>query len=209
MGKVGGVILILIVIGVIGYMVYSGEQEKLELKEQIQEQLEVIIKKFPQGETIEFYSPPAYTGDEVASLNAERAFNTFTDGDEVIVDQVTGEIITGGNITSESFGHTEKIAPQEVLSGIHVLYQGELVKIKGKIVKESPAPYFYNLEITCCDGTEVLQVPHIQTDADGSFLYTFTTSDKTPVGVYLATVYTTSEDTTSLIQFEFKFQVIV
>jgi hypothetical protein len=281
---VTGIIVILLIAGAIGYVYYDGQQTQLRLVETAKEQVEVLSKEFSQGESIKFFTPPAFTDDEVSQMNAERAFNDFFQEasiddviDLLIADrnELHGEIVTflitngldsdftitfidkleknelteydilkakenltaeeknelqvllnkdnsqkeelenvmtngisGANVTSVHYEGLRQVAKTEIKDGVHVVYQGDLAKIVGKIVKPIDAPYFYNIDISCCDQKEVLQKTHIGTDGDGNFLYEFPTNDNTPLGHYRVSIITTSNDGSSLIEYFYEFQVI-
>ncbi len=269
MGKTGGILVIVIVIGILGLYMATAEDQRLQ--KEFTESLETVTKEFGQGEKISFFLPPTFTDDVVASLNAERAFNDFSDDEivqsftnvineiltsqqlatiinilpdnelktylqslsdnelreyidniqdkqtltdeetevlEIITDQI-GSIGSGG-VGSLSYT-TDPNAPvftQEILSGITVIKRGEIVKVFGIISKPTPPSYFYNIEVTCCDRTEILQKTNLQTDSDGSFAYNFATNDKHPLGIYDVTIITLSEDLRDLIEYTYKFQLI-
>ncbi len=282
MGKVGGLLLIFLVIGIVGYLMYSGDQRITE--EAVKEKIISTSRDFVDGSVIEFYSPPSFTDDEISKFNVERAFNSFYEdntiddvidflikdraklhGDisnflishgvsdtesisfinsleknelsqhqilsakanltpaeknelQVLLNKDTSKIdelenviaygITGANVTSIHYEGLKQIASEDIKDGIHVVYRGEIAKIVGKIVKSTGAPYFYNVDIRCCNDQEVLQKSHIGTDADGTFLYEFPTSLKTPLGVYRVTIITTNVDSSSLIEYFYDFQLI-
>jgi|SRR3990172_914390 len=75
-----------------------------------------------------------------------------------------------------------------------VYVRGSIVKIAGKIEMARPAPYFYNVNITCCEMDSFRALSAYETDAFGNFVIKFATTPKFPLGDWTVTVSTIGDD---------------
>ncbi len=76
----------------------------------------------------------------------------------------------------------------------NVYVRGSIVKIAGKIEMERPKPYFYNVNITCCEMSSFRALSAYETDAFGNFLIKFATTTKFPLGDWTVTISTIGDD---------------
>lgn len=76
----------------------------------------------------------------------------------------------------------------------NVYVRGSIVKIAGKIEMERPAPYFYNVNITCCEMDSFRALSAYETDSYGNFLIKFATTMKFPLGDWTVTISTIGDD---------------
>ena len=75
-----------------------------------------------------------------------------------------------------------------------VYIRGSIVKIAGKIEMQRPTPYFYNVNITCCEMESFRALSAYETDAFGNFVIKFATTSKFPLGDWTVTVSTIGDD---------------
>ncbi len=66
----------------------------------------------------------------------------------------------------------------------NVFQRGDVVKVVGKMQLNKPAPYFFNVNITCCGMNSFKVMSAVETDAVGNFKVKFVTSSKYPLGDY-------------------------
>ncbi len=76
----------------------------------------------------------------------------------------------------------------------NVYIRGSIVKIAGKIEMERPAPYFYNVNITCCEMDSFRALSAYETDSYGNFLIKFATTMQFPLGDWTVTISTIGDD---------------
>jgi len=75
-----------------------------------------------------------------------------------------------------------------------VYIRGSIVKMVGKIEMQRPAPYFYNVNITCCEMSSFRALSAYETDSMGNFVVKFATSTKFPLGDWTVTLSTIGDD---------------
>jgi len=76
----------------------------------------------------------------------------------------------------------------------NVYIRGSIVKMAGKIEMQRPAPYFYNVNITCCEMNSFRALSAYETDAFGNFVVKFATTGKFPLGDWTVTISTIGDD---------------
>lgn len=76
----------------------------------------------------------------------------------------------------------------------NVYIRGSIVKIAGKIEMQKPTPYFYNVNITCCEMNSFRALSAYETDAQGNFVIKFATTTKFPLGDWTVTISTIGDD---------------
>jgi len=76
----------------------------------------------------------------------------------------------------------------------NVYIRGSIVKMAGKIEMQRPAPYFYNVHITCCEMDTFRALSAYETDAYGNFVVKFATTTKFPLGDWIVTLSTIGDD---------------
>jgi len=75
-----------------------------------------------------------------------------------------------------------------------VYIRGTIVKMVGKIEMQRPAPYFYNVHITCCEMDTFRALSAYETDSMGNFVVKFATTPKFPLGDWVVTLSTIGDD---------------
>lgn len=76
----------------------------------------------------------------------------------------------------------------------NVYIRGSIVKMAGKIEMQRPAPYFYNVHITCCEMDTFRALSAYETDSYGNFVVKFATTGKFPLGDWTVTLSTIGDD---------------
>lgn len=76
----------------------------------------------------------------------------------------------------------------------NIFIRGSIVKVVGKIEMARPAPYFYNVNITCCDMDSFRAMSAVETDGQGNFVVKFATNGKFPLGDWTVTISTIGDD---------------
>ncbi len=76
----------------------------------------------------------------------------------------------------------------------NVYIRGSIVKMAGKIEMQKPAPYFYNVHITCCQMDTFRALSAYETDSVGNFVVKFATTTKFPLGDWVVTISTIGDD---------------
>ena len=76
----------------------------------------------------------------------------------------------------------------------NVYIRGSIVKMAGKIEMQRPAPYFYNVHITCCEMDTFRALSAYETDSYGNFVVKFATNGKFPLGDWTVTLSTIGDD---------------
>ncbi len=133
--------------------------------------------------------------------------------DEIVEDVETQMIVQSGNTTSYSVDYEQTYEQQvPVLQALqnteNVYKRGEIVQIPIKITKDSPPPYVYNLNITCCEMSSFRASTAIETDGQGNDLIRIATNLKFPLGEWTVTVSTLSEDNRKIYEHEFIFTLV-
>jgi len=76
----------------------------------------------------------------------------------------------------------------------NVYIRGSIIKVTGKIEMQKPAPYFFNVHITCCEMDTFRALSAYETDAYGNFVVKFATDGKFPLGEWKVTISTIGDD---------------
>jgi len=76
----------------------------------------------------------------------------------------------------------------------NIFVRGSIVKVVGKIEMARPAPYFLNINITCCGMDSFRAMSAFETDAQGNFVIKFATNMKFPLGDWTVTISTIGDD---------------
>jgi len=76
----------------------------------------------------------------------------------------------------------------------NVYIRGSIVKIAGKIEMQRATPYFYNVNITCCEMSSFRALSAYETDAFGNFVIKFATTPQFPLGDWTVTISTIGDD---------------
>lgn len=75
-----------------------------------------------------------------------------------------------------------------------VYIRGSIIKIVGKMEMQRATPYFYNVNITCCEMDSFRALSAYETDAQGNFVIKFATTPKFPLGDWTVTISTIGDD---------------
>lgn len=89
----------------------------------------------------------------------------------------------------------------------NVFTRGDIVKVVGKIQLEKPAPYFMNINITCCEMSSFRAMSAVETDPQGNFVIKFATDMKYPLGDWKV-VISTIGDTSKILNHVYEFKLI-
>ena len=76
----------------------------------------------------------------------------------------------------------------------NIFIRGSIVKVVGKVEMQRPAPYFLNVNITCCDMDSFRVMSAFETDSQGNFIIKFATTPKFPLGDWTVTISTIGDD---------------
>ena len=76
----------------------------------------------------------------------------------------------------------------------NVFTRGDIVKVVGKIILEKPAPYFMNINITCCEMSSFRAMSAVETDPMGNFVIKFATSMDYPLGNWKVVISTIGDN---------------
>lgn len=76
----------------------------------------------------------------------------------------------------------------------NIYIRGSIVKIAGKMEMQRATPYFYNVNITCCEMDSFRALSAYETDAQGNFVIKFATTPKFPLGDWTVTISTIGDD---------------
>ncbi len=76
----------------------------------------------------------------------------------------------------------------------NVFTRGDIVKVVGKIILEKPAPYFMNINITCCEMSSFRAMSAVETDPMGNFVIKFATSMVYPLGDWKVVISTIGDN---------------
>jgi len=85
--------------------------------------------------------------------------------------------------------------------------RGSIVKIVGKIEMSRPAPYFFNVIITCCGMDSFRALSAYETDGQGNFIIKFATTPNFPLGDWKVTISTIGDDN-KVIKHQYDFKLI-
>lgn len=89
----------------------------------------------------------------------------------------------------------------------NIYIRGSIVKIAGKIEMSRPAPYFINVNITCCGMDSFRAMSAVETDGQGNFVIKFATTTKFPLGDWRVTISTIGDDL-KIIKHTYEFKLL-
>lgn len=178
---------------------------------------EKALKKYALAEFFQDDLPEQYVVKGQRDLLAEQqstqqvdpSLNTVINGTETLP-------FTEQEQQSETFKAVKtseltasRTSPQLVESSIdgNVYNRGSIVKIVGKIEMARPAPYFFNVNITCCNMNSFRALSAYETDAFGNFVIKFATTPKFPLGDWSVTISTVGDDN-KIIKHRYDFKLI-
>ena len=225
-GKSGmGILLILVVVAILFY--YYDESSKMSEIESVPQ----VKMEFSGGESISFYQPVEYS-EEISLEMADTALANFfieqqqpppppptvenrvTESGEVdttVASSQEAENVIGGEIGSQYYTRTgDALQPHTdytVVEGVPTFKLGHVVNIIGKIEKTSSPQYFFNILVKKGNEQPIRSASHIETNYDGTFLYSFATDTAWRSGTYMATISTIG-DNKSILTFDWVFDII-
>jgi len=222
-------LVILIIIGVMIYGITQGETsvqakkivksvrefdtEKLtiyELPEIVSKAEQLLLDQY----AVEFFQddlPDSYKIKGQRDLLAEQGDTPQQTGNLTELQTTTPLLNQSKEIKSVKVSSLEAsrtsatLIESSVNDNIHVA--GSIIKIAGKIEMLKSAPYFYNIHLTCC-GMDTFRVfSSAETDSQGNFLFKVTTDQKFPLGDWVVTLSTISDDN-KIIKHFYNFKLI-
>ncbi len=101
--------------------------------------------------------------------------------------------ITGVKTSELTASRTSASLVESYTEG-NVYIRGSIVKMAGKIEMQRPAPYFYNVHITCCEMDTFRALSAYETDSYGNFVVKFATNGQFPLGDWVVTLSTIGDD---------------
>lgn len=180
--------------------------EKLTIYETPQLLSEEELKAMAKYATVEFFQsdlPASFVekADEQNRVIGERDLlseqvanknNTVTTEAEREIQQETSRF--DNLVATELTGTQSEQRLIETQAQQNIFIRGSIVKIVGKVEMERPAPYFLNINITCCDMDSFRVMSAFETDGQGNFVIKFATTPKFPLGDWTVTISTIGDD---------------
>lgn len=137
--------------------------------------------------------------------------NTQTDPQviEQTVTQQSQDTFSGVSGVSLGLGNPEVTGLNliEKQTSANVFKRGDIVKVVGKMSLIKPAPYFYNVNITCCEMDSYRVMSAVQTDPSGNFVIKFATNLKFPLGGWTVEISTIG-DSNKILKHVYEFRLI-
>ena len=174
------------------------------------------IVKFGGGETITTYEIPEFLTPEQKAALAEYTDTIFYQ-EEIPVEYVDAGLEQrtiypeGYNATSSEIDVNATELQQTILktnTGSDTHQRGQIVTVTGKITKvTTPAPYFFNVIVSCCGMDSFRAMSAVETDAAGNFIIKIATTLKFPLGIWTVEISTVADDKTIMRTF-YTFRLI-
>lgn len=171
----------------------------------------VALKKYAIAEFFQDDLPQEYIVKGQRDLQAEQdatpqQTGNLTELQTQTEQQDQTDIITNVKTSELTASRTSTSLIESSIDG-NVYNRGSIVKIVGKIEMARPAPYFFNVNITCCEMNSFRALSAYETDAFGNFVIKFATTPKFPLGDWTVTISTIGDDN-KIIKHRYDFKII-
>ena len=171
----------------------------------------VALKKYAIAEFFQDDLPQEYIVKGQRDLQAEQdatpqQTGNLTELQTQTEQQDQTDIITNVKTSELTASRTSTSLIESSIDG-NVYNRGSIVKIVGKIEIARPAPYFFNVNITCCEMNSFRALSAYETDAFGNFVIKFATTPKFPLGDWTVTISTIGDDN-KIIKHRYDFKII-
>jgi len=152
----------------------------------LSDEQEVALKKYAIAEFFQDDLPQEYIVKGQRDLQAEQdatpqQTGNLTELQTQTEQQDQTDIITNVKTSELTASRTSTSLIESSIDG-NVYNRGSIVKIVGKIEMARPTPYFFNVNITCCEMDSFRALSAYETDAFGNFVIKFATTPKFPLG---------------------------
>ena len=163
------------------------------------------------GVTIETYVTPEFFTPEQKLMLEKYASNGLNNDPlpgnyQTLAQQQAGQTVLANGTAVNA---TEKILPLYVSSaGSSITYvRGDEIPIVGKITLDNkPAPYWYNVIITCCGMTAFQSRSYVETDGQGNFGFMVRPDSSFPLGDWVVTIMIIGDDN-KYVKHDFTFRL--
>lgn len=164
------------------------------------------------GVHIETYKTPEFFTPEQKAMLDKYAANFYDDSPpqsyQTLAQQQQTQttILANGTVVNA----TKKIEPLYVSSsGSEQTYSaGDEIPIAGKIkLDNKPAPYWYNVVITCCGMTSFQSRSHVETDGQGNFGFKIRPDGHFPLGDWVVTISIIGDDN-KIVNHDYHFRLV-
>jgi len=177
----------------------------------LSDEQEVALKKYAIAEFFQDDLPQEYIVKGQRDLQAEQdatpqQTGNLTELQTQTEQQDQTDIITNVKTSELTASRTSTSLIESSIDG-NVYNRGSIVKIVGKIEMARPAPYFFNVNITCCEMNSFRALSAYETDAFGNFVIKFATTPKFPIGDWTVTISTIGDDN-KIIKHRYDFKLI-
>ena len=171
----------------------------------------VALKKYAIAEFFQDDLPQEYIVKGQRDLQAEQdatpqQTGNLTELQTQTEQQDQTDIITNVKTSELTASRTSTSLIESSIDG-NVYNRGSIVKIVGKIEIARPAPYFFNVNITCCEMNSFRALSAYETDAFGNFVIKFATTPKFPLGDWTVKISTIGDDN-KIIKHRYDFKII-
>lgn len=191
------------------------------------------VREFDLGEKITiFETPNLLSVEEIQALEKYATLEFFQDDlpdqykstaqvqNKAILESSSGQtinatqtdqqnqtsFITNIKVSELTASKTQaKLIENAVTQDVYI--RGSIIKIAGKIEMARPAPYFLNINITCCGMDSFRAMSAFETDAGGNFLIKFATNQKFPLGDWVVIISTIGDDN-KIINHHYEFKLL-
>lgn len=147
--------------------IFFQEDLPLEFQEEAQRQREVLGERDLLEEQIDNPTNTEQINIPKTEENTPKGVTSLS-ASKLVIDRTKGDISSGGlsylDITDNTF------------------IRGDAVRLVGQFNLNKPAPYFYNVIITCCEMNSFKAMTAVPTDAQGNFVLKFATNRSYPLG---------------------------
>ena len=155
--------------------IFFQEDLPLEFQEEAQRQREVLGERDLLEEQVDSPTNTEQINIPKTEENTAKGVTSLS-ASKLVIDRKAGDINSGGlsylDISDNTF------------------IRGDVVRLVGQFNLNKPAPYFYNVIITCCEMNSFKAMTAVATDAQGNFVLKFGTNRSYPLGEWQVEITT-------------------
>ncbi len=146
--------------------IFFQEDLPLEFQEEAQRQREVLGERDLLEEQIDNPTNTDQINTPKTEENTAKGVTSLS-ASKLVIDRNAGDISRGLSYLDISD---------------NTFVRGDAVRLVGQFNLNKPAPYFYNVIITCCDMNSFKAMTAVATDGQGNFVLKFATNRSYPLG---------------------------
>jgi len=171
--------------------IFFQDELPVEFQQEAERQREIIGERDLIEEQQANPENPEEINEVVTEENAPKGVTNLS-ASKLVINRTAGDISTG-------------LSYLEVTDNTFV--RGDAVRLAGKMNLNKPAPYFYNVIITCCQMSSFKAMSAVQTDAQGNFVLKITTNRSYPIGEWQVDI-TTIGDSSKILKHTYYFTLL-